>query len=40
MIGGIEYWVREGLTVRGPAGPITRPADPLTAPVTTPSCDC
>jgi rhodanese-related sulfurtransferase len=40
MIGGIEYWIREGFTVRGPAGRITRPADSLTAPVTTPSCDC
>jgi rhodanese-related sulfurtransferase len=32
MIGGYEYWVREGF-----AG---RPADPLTAPLDTPGCGC
>jgi rhodanese-related sulfurtransferase len=35
MIGGIEYWIREGLPVETAAGPRTRPADPLTAP-----CGC
>jgi rhodanese-related sulfurtransferase len=40
MIGGVEYWIREGFAVRTLAGQITRPADPLTAPVTTPACDC
>lgn len=32
MIGGIEYWSREGFAVDGPAGRVERPADPLTAP--------
>ncbi|MGY1696929.1 MULTISPECIES: rhodanese-like domain-containing protein [unclassified Geodermatophilus] len=37
MIGGFEYWAREGLPVETAAG-LTRPAaDPLTAPV---SCGC
>jgi rhodanese-related sulfurtransferase len=36
MLGGYEYWVREGLPVRSAAGLITRPPDPVTA-VT---CDC
>jgi rhodanese-related sulfurtransferase len=40
MIGGIEYWIREGFAVQTAAGPLTRPADPLTAPVTTPGCAC
>src|SRR5919198_2960922 len=40
MIGGIEYWIREGFAVQTAAGPLTRPADPLTAPVTAPGCDC
>ncbi|MFY1690248.1 rhodanese-like domain-containing protein [Plantactinospora sp. WMMB782] len=34
MIGGIEYWIREGFPVRvAEANLVTRPADPLTAPV-------
>ena len=36
MIGGIEYWVREGFSLRTPNGLDRRPADPLTAPV----CGC
>jgi len=32
MIGGYEYWVREGLPVRTADGVASRPADPLTAP--------
>ncbi len=35
MIGGFEYWAREGLPVDSAAGPRTGPADPLTAP-----CGC
>ena len=35
MIGGYEYWVREGFPVRTADGLTTRPADPLTAP-----CGC
>ncbi|MDG4820894.1 rhodanese-like domain-containing protein [Asanoa sp. WMMD1127] len=33
MIGGIEYWIREGFPVVTPEGLVTRPADPLTAPL-------
>lgn len=33
MIGGIEYWIREGFAVETENGLATRPADPLTAPV-------
>lgn len=40
MIGGLEYWIREGLPVLTAAGVVTRPADPLTAPVTGISCEC
>ena len=39
MIGGYEYWVREGFAVDSAAGRRTRPADPLTAPVGA-ACDC
>jgi rhodanese-related sulfurtransferase len=39
MLGGIEYWVREGFTVVGDHGPRRRPPDPLTAPA-APACDC
>jgi rhodanese-related sulfurtransferase len=35
MIGGYEYWVREGLPVRTSAGEHTSPPDPLTVP-----CGC
>lgn len=35
MIGGFEYWAREGLPVDSAAGPRTGPADPLTA-----ACGC
>jgi rhodanese-related sulfurtransferase len=40
MLGGIEYWIREGFAVETPEGVIARPADPLTAPVRQPTCDC
>ena len=40
MLGGIEYWMREGLPVVTRAGVTTRATDPLTAPVNTPGCDC
>ncbi|RJQ80453.1 rhodanese-like domain-containing protein [Pseudonocardiaceae bacterium YIM PH 21723] len=32
MLGGIEYWIREGLPVDTDDGTVRRPADPLTAP--------
>jgi rhodanese-related sulfurtransferase len=35
MIGGMEYWIREGFPVRTDSGQSTRPADPLTA-----ACGC
>ncbi|SDE99578.1 Rhodanese-related sulfurtransferase [Blastococcus aurantiacus] len=33
MIGGFEYWAREGLAVRTASGRTRLPVDPLTAPV-------
>ena len=33
MIGGFEYWAREGLAVGTASGRTRRPGDPLTAPV-------
>ncbi|MEU7975638.1 rhodanese-like domain-containing protein [Micromonospora sp. NPDC049089] len=40
MLGGFEYWVREGLPVVTEAGLTRRPVDDLTAPATTITCDC
>ncbi|MEQ4205060.1 rhodanese-like domain-containing protein [Actinopolymorpha sp. B17G11] len=40
MLGGIEYWIREGFAVETPEGVTARQADPLTAPVRSRSCDC
>ena len=40
MIGGFEYWAREGLPVEDDNGPVVRGADPLTAPVDGVSCAC
>ncbi|MEV0597759.1 rhodanese-like domain-containing protein [Streptomyces sp. NPDC050315] len=47
MLGGIEYWIREGYPVNTADGTERRPADPLTAPVPAPadadapvSCGC
>jgi rhodanese-related sulfurtransferase len=40
MLGGYEYWVREGLTFETPTGSGSRPADELTAPRWAVSCDC
>jgi len=40
MIGGFEYWAREGLPVEDDLGPVERATDPLTAPVAEPGCDC
>jgi rhodanese-related sulfurtransferase len=41
MIGGIEYWIREGFAVEAPGrGRERRPADPLTAPADSVACDC
>ncbi|HEX3750842.1 MAG TPA: rhodanese-like domain-containing protein [Streptosporangiaceae bacterium] len=40
MIGGIEYWIREGFAVETAGGPQRRPADPLTAPAGQTACAC
>ncbi|WP_433078505.1 rhodanese-like domain-containing protein [Dactylosporangium sp. CA-052675] len=40
MIGGFEYWVREGLAFQTRGGPRRRPADELTTPRRAVSCDC
>lgn len=40
MIGGIEYWMREGFPVLTQRGLTTRPVDPLTAPVGGIACEC
>ena len=41
MLGGFEYWVREGWAVETGTGAITRrPVDPLTAPGSGISCAC
>jgi rhodanese-related sulfurtransferase len=40
MIGGYEYWVREGYPVRTPDGVTRRPVDELTAPRGAITCAC
>ena len=40
MIGGIEYWIREGFAVETARGRERRPADLLTAPAGVIACDC
>jgi rhodanese-related sulfurtransferase len=41
MIGGIEYWIREGFEVETWQGPARRDeADPLTAPTDSDDCGC
>lgn len=40
MIGGFEYWVREGFDVETDEGVSPRQVDPLTAPERAVSCDC
>jgi rhodanese-related sulfurtransferase len=40
MLGGFEYWAREGMPVETDDGPLVRAADPLTAPVSGIVCDC
>ena len=35
MLGGVEYWAREGFALLTPAGEVARAADPLVAP-----CGC
>ena len=40
MIGGFEYWAREGLPVVDDRGPVALAVDPLTSPTTQVACDC
>ncbi|MGN6325304.1 rhodanese-like domain-containing protein [Pseudolysinimonas sp.] len=40
MIGGFEYWAREGYPVETDGGRIHRAPDPLTAPTAGVACDC
>ncbi|MGI5272374.1 rhodanese-like domain-containing protein [Nonomuraea sp. CA-218870] len=40
MIGGFEYWAREGYPVENDHGRLTREPDPLTAPVDAIGCAC
>ena len=40
MIGGFEYWAREGLPVDTDDGVGTREPDPLTVALSTAACDC
>lgn len=40
MIGGIEYWVREGFAIETEGGVEQRPVDPLTSPINSVTCAC
>ncbi|WP_203184873.1 rhodanese-like domain-containing protein [Streptomyces pratensis] len=40
MLGGFEYWVREGFAFETWEGPERRTADPLTAPADADDCGC
>ncbi|NBE54530.1 rhodanese-like domain-containing protein [Streptomyces boluensis] len=40
MLGGFEYWAREGFAYETWEGPAQRAADPLTAPVDADDCGC
>lgn len=40
MIGGFEYWAREGYPVEDDNGPVSHAKDPLTAPLSSITCDC
>ncbi len=40
MLGGYEYWVREGFAVQTAAGTAARAVDPLTAPPNSITCAC
>jgi rhodanese-related sulfurtransferase len=40
MIGGFEYWAREGFAVETASGVSRRPVDALTAPVEAVACGC
>jgi len=40
MIGGYEYWAREGYPTVNDGGATTRSKDALTAPLSSITCDC
>lgn len=40
MLGGMEYWIREGFGHETVEGPARRDADPLTAAVDADDCGC
>jgi len=40
MLGGMEYWIREGFPYETAAGPARRDRDPLTAPAAPGACGC
>jgi rhodanese-related sulfurtransferase len=40
MLGGYEYWVREGFPVQSATGRHSRPVDGLTAPASGIACGC
>lgn len=40
LLGGFEYWAREGLPVETDEGPFVSAPDPLTAPLLSVACDC
>lgn len=40
MIGGMEYWTREGFPVQTPTGTTRHTPDPLVAPPGAPGCAC
>ncbi|MEU2248994.1 rhodanese-like domain-containing protein [Streptomyces sp. NPDC019224] len=40
MLGGFEYWAREGFPYETRNGGVRRAADPLTAPAGTDDCGC
>jgi rhodanese-related sulfurtransferase len=40
MIGGFEYWAREGLGVVDDLGPVEMAQDRLTSPLAEDNCDC
>ncbi len=40
MIGGFEYWAREGYDVEDANGPVVASPDPLVGPVASADCGC
>jgi hypothetical protein len=40
MLGGFEYWAREGFAFESWEGAERRDTDPLTAPVDAENCGC